>query len=394
MTTAKIRLSANDHSVIDFGAVPDVPALQTEALQRAIDAAGENGGIVRVPRGTFASGTLRLRSRVTLKLEEGAILLGSNDIADYDGNYWGGGFITAHDLVDVAIEGPGVIDGADCADPKGEEGFRGPHCIAFFNCSGIVVRDLKVRRSANWAFNCVSCRDAVIERLSISGGHDGLDAMHCERFAFRACEFRTGDDCIAGADNREFVFEDCFFNTACNAFRFSCLDLAVRNCRFEGPAEFPHKVTGLKEMKAAFIHFSPHERKNCRGAQPQSDEWLIENCSVKDVSQLYEYDHRTLWQSGRPVRHVTFRDVTASGLKKPIWACGDIRRQFLLSLERVTLAIPKGSWVHHPFVDLRSFDCLDARGLTCIGVDESHPAISTVDGLRVDVRDLVCKPAD
>ncbi len=380
--------------VTDFGAVADAVTEQTVALQAAIDAVGASGGIVRVPRGTFISGTLRLRSRTTLKLDEGAVLLGSDNFADYDGRYWGGGFITAHDLTEVAIEGPGIIDGANCANPKGEEGFRGAHCLAFFNCSGIAVRDLTVQRAANWAFNCVSCRDARFERLSIRGGHDGLDAMHCERFAFHGCDLRTGDDCIAGADNRAFVFEDCRFNTSCNAFRFSCLDLAVRRCVFKGPGESAHKVTGKNAMLAAFLHFSPAERTNCQGLQPQSDEWLIEACTVEDVAQLYGFDHRTLWQSGRPVRHVTFREVTASGLKQPIWACGDIRRQFTLSLERVTLAIPKNSWDHHPFIDLRSFDCLDVRGLTCVGVDASHPAISTVDGLRVEVRDLVCRPAE
>ncbi len=380
-------------SVIEFGAVADAPGVQTVALQRAIDAVGEQGGVVLIPRGTFVSGTLRMRSHVTVKLDEGAVLLGSSDFTDYDARYWGGGFITGHDLTDVTIEGPGVIDGADCANPKGEEGFRGAHCLAFVNCSNITVSGLTVRRSANWAFNCVSCRDATFDRLSIRGGHDGLDAMHCERFTFRGCDFRTGDDCIAGADNRGFTFEDCYFNTSCNAFRFSCIDLVVRRCRFKGPGEAAHKVTGKSEMLAAFLHFSPSERTNCQGLQPQSDGWLIEGCTVEDVAQLYEFDHRTLWQSGRPVRQVTFRDLTATGLKKPIWACGDIRRQFMLSLERVTLAIPAGSWFHHPFIDLRSFDCLDVRGLTCVGVDASHPAISTVDGLRVDVRDLVCRSA-
>ena len=382
-----------DHSVTEFGAIPDAPGLQTSVLQQAIDAVGASGGILRISRGTFITGTLRLRSRLTLKLEEGAVLLGSSDIADYDTAYWGGGFLVAHELTAVTIEGPGTIDGADCVNPHGEEGFRGAHCLAFSACSGIIVRNVTVQRSGNWAFNCVSCRDVLFDHVRIRGGHDGVDSMHCERLTFRGCDFRTGDDCIAGADNHAYLFEDCFFNSACNGFRLSCLGLTVRRCRFKGPADFDHKITGKREMLCAFIHCSPHERPNCQGLQLQSDNWLIEDCTVEDVNQLYEYDHRYLWQSGRPVGHVTFRDVTASGLKKPIWACGDIKRQFMLSLERVTLAIPAGSWFHHPFVDLRSFDCLDVRGLTCIGVDASHPAISTVDGLRIEVRELVSRPA-
>lgn len=380
------------HRITDFGAVPDSDAPQTIAIQRAIDAvAADGGGILHIPRGTFVSGTVRLASRLTLRLDEGAVLLGSSDIADYDARYWGGGFIVCADLDAITIEGPGVIDGADCVNPKGEEGFRGPHCVALANCTNVVVRDLTIRRSANWAFNCVSSSEVLFERVRIRGGHDGVDAMDCRRMVFKECDFRTGDDCIAGAGNHEFSFENCYFNTSCNGVRLSCIGLIMRGCRFKGPGESVHKITGKNEMLAAFMHFSPPDRVGCSGIQPQSDEWLIENCTIEDVNQLYEFDHRTLWQNGRPVARVTFRDVTATGLRKPIWVCGDTRRQFHLTLERVRLAVPFGTWFHHPFVDLRSFDCLDVRGLTCVGVDDSHPAISTVDGLRIEVRNLSCE---
>ena len=383
---------ASEFLITEFGAVPDSLQLQTGAIQRAIDAAAAGGGgCVRIPRGTYVAGTLRLASHLTLKLDEGAVLMGSSDIGDYDVRYWGGGFIVCTDLDRVTIEGPGVIDGADCRNPKGEEGFRGPHCIAFANCTNIVVRNLTVRRSANWAFNCMSCSDVRFERVAIFGGHDGVDSMHSRRLVFTDCDFRTGDDCIAGADNHDYTFENCFFNSSCNGLRLSCIGLTMRNCRFKGPGEAVHMITGKNEMLAAFVHLSPPDRPGCSGPQPHSDEWLIENCTIEDVNQLYEFDHRTLWQNGRPVKHVTFRDVTATGLRKPIWVCGDNRRQFHLTLERVRLALPYGTWFHHPFIDLRSFDCLDVRGLTCVGVDDSHPAISTVDGLRIDVRDLRCE---
>ncbi len=386
-------MTKREFPVTAFGVVPGSTAVQTAGIQAAIDAAGAEGGTVRFPAGTCITGTLRLRSGVTLQLDAGAVLQGSVAIADYDRRYWGGGLITAEDARGIALMGPGVIDGADCPDPAGEEGFRGPHCISLRGCSDVTIRDLTVRRSANWAFNCVSCSGAVFDRLRIEGGHDGVDAMHCKDFAFTGCNFATGDDCIAGADNHDFTFTDCRFNTSCNAFRFSCIGLTVRNSAFTGPGTYAHKVTGRNEMLAAFLHFSPPGRTNCTGDEPQSDRWLIESCTVEQVGQLYEFDHRTLWQNGRPVRRVVFRDVTASGLRKPIWVCGDMQRQFHLTLERVHLAIPKGSWHHHPFVDLRSFDGIDVRGLTCQGVDDSHPAISTVDGLRSEIRELVCRPA-
>lgn len=381
-----------DHrSITEFGLAADAPGVHTAAIQAAIDACA--GGTLRFPAGTWRSGSLRLRSHLTIQLDAGAVLQGSADIADYDKRYWGGGFLIGKDLDGVAITGAGTIDGADCRDPAGEEGFRGPHCIALTGCRGIRIQGITVIRSANWAFNCVECRDAVFEGLRIRGGHDGVDAMWCQGFAFRDCDFRTGDDCIAGSDNRDFSFTGCHFNTSCNAFRFACLGLRVTASRFQGPGEFRHQVTGKNSMLTAFIHFSPPDRRNCQGLQPQSDDWLIEDCVVDGVEQLYEFDHRALWQNGRPVRQVTFREVTARTLREPVFVVGDIRRQFILVLDRVTLELPAGSWFHHPFIDLRSFDAVQLKGVVCIGVDGSHPALSTVDGLRVDVDALRCETA-
>jgi len=71
---------------VDYGAKPDERTLCTAAIQRAIDAcAAGGGGTVRLPKGAFLSGALRLRSGVALELDEGATLLGSRDLNDYFG---------------------------------------------------------------------------------------------------------------------------------------------------------------------------------------------------------------------------------------------------------------------------------------------------------------------
>lgn len=378
-------------SILDFGVISDASTIQTKTVQAAIDA---GPGVLVFPAGTYRSGTLHLRSHLTIRLEVGAVLLGSDNIADYqDSGFWGGGFIVGVDLVEVTLEGPGVIDGNDCANPQGEEGFRGPHCLALTSCKNLHISQVTIQRSANWAFNFVSCSDVEFSAVNIRGGHDGVDAMHCQRFTFIGCNFSTGDDCVAGADNADFVFTNCRFNSSCNAFRFACMGLRVESSRFQGPGEYAHKITKQTTMLAAFLHFAPPERRNCAGTQPLSDDWLIVDCLIENVCQLYEFDTRTLWQNGRPVAHLTFRDVTARGLRKPIFVCGDSARHFRLTLERVSLAIPVGSWFHHPFIDLRSFDGLEVRDLTCIGVDATHPPFSTVDGKRFDVYGMTCLPS-
>ena len=67
-----------------FGAIGDGVAMETEAVQKTIDACHDaGGGVVWVPAGDFQFGTIILKSNVTLSLDYGASLLGSTNVADY-----------------------------------------------------------------------------------------------------------------------------------------------------------------------------------------------------------------------------------------------------------------------------------------------------------------------
>ena len=71
-------------NVLDFGAKPTLDTLQTEAFQKAIDTVFlAGGGEVRVPKGNYLIGDIRLRSNMTLYLEKDAVLYGSKNPNDY-----------------------------------------------------------------------------------------------------------------------------------------------------------------------------------------------------------------------------------------------------------------------------------------------------------------------
>ena len=67
-----VNVSAMDYSVSDFGARGDGKTVNTRAIQRVIDLCAEKGGKVIIPQGEFVTGTLFLKSNVTLRLERGA----------------------------------------------------------------------------------------------------------------------------------------------------------------------------------------------------------------------------------------------------------------------------------------------------------------------------------
>src|SRR5215469_11450018 len=108
------------YNIVDYGAVADGSTINTTAIQKAIDACAQNGGgEVYVPTGKFTTGTIALKSKVNLYLENGAVLQGSTNLKDYR-NYTLEGFGTfqygmlyTENAEDVSITGYGEINGND-----------------------------------------------------------------------------------------------------------------------------------------------------------------------------------------------------------------------------------------------------------------------------------------
>jgi hypothetical protein len=378
------EIPSGEYCVTDHGAKPDHDGLQTLALQAAIDAAAENGGgTVRIPAGRYLSGALRLRDNIRMVLERDAILQGSGDWRDYGRGGWLDALLTARDASNIHIEGPGRIDGADCPNPKGEEGFRGPHTIVLLGCRGITIDDVTIARMGNYAMYCQDCAEAEIRGLSVRGGHDAVHAQACTKFNVHGCDFRTGDDCLAGCDNTDFEVFDCKINSSCNGFRLGCVNLLVKRCKFWGPGEHPHLVSvrrGLPRtnMLSAFVHFAPEDRN----PKLPSDNWLVENCTIDNVDRVYGYDiERGGWQTGQPAKRLRFVNVKATGLARPLRVVGDAQRQFELTLEGVTLAFREDQQ-DQPLLDLTRFGTLVLRNATLENSGKT-PALLARDGNTV-----------
>ena len=69
--------------ITDYGVVKDSTVLQTEAIQKVIDAAAVEGGTVVIPEGVYLTSSLFFKSKTHLYLEKGAVLKGSDDVSDY-----------------------------------------------------------------------------------------------------------------------------------------------------------------------------------------------------------------------------------------------------------------------------------------------------------------------
>ena len=221
-------------SVLDFGAKPDGETLNTESLQRAIDECGrKGGGTVRFPAGRYVSGTILLQDGVTLRLEEGATLLGSTNLADYrliddfrdgTGAAMGYCFIGAVDRKNVGIEGPGTIDGRgkEVLAARGPaDRSKRPFLVRFLRCSGVELHGVEMRQSAAWCTHLFQCRDVTATNVRIDNhagsNNDGFDIDSCQAVLITECDIDTGDDSI------------CLKTTGAQA----CRDVTITNCRLK-----------------------------------------------------------------------------------------------------------------------------------------------------------------
>jgi polygalacturonase len=197
-----------------YGARLDGVTNDRAALQQAIDtAAAAGGGTVVVPAGrTLLTGSIELRSHVTLRLEPGAHLMASLEPADYRHRT----LIEALHAEDVAITGSGTIDGRGVAFMAREEPYIyipkpwRPKLIVFEDCRGARLSDFTIRDSAFWAVHLAGCDGVEVRGLTILNNLkipncDGIDPDCSRNVSISGCTIESGDDCIVLKTSREYA---------------------------------------------------------------------------------------------------------------------------------------------------------------------------------------------
>jgi polygalacturonase len=246
----------------DFGAVGDGARLNTKAIQAAIDSCGERRAPgVLVAGGQFVTGTLQLKSYVTLHIAAGAELLGSTNIADYrtdtHPNMYKGEpnlnrcLIFAREAEHFGIEGGGVIDGRGSRDnfPNQNDPVRNrPMMINFVECSSIRLRDITLRNPASWTTAWLYCTDIAIDGITIQSrandNGDGLDFDGCVGVRVSNSALDTSDDSICLQTSkpdrpcRDVTISNCIFVSRWAGIRIGLLsrgdflNVTVSNCVF------------------------------------------------------------------------------------------------------------------------------------------------------------------
>ena len=271
----------------DFGAVGDGETINTRPIQAAIDAAaGAGGGTVVLKPGVYLSGSLFVKSNVTLLIGRGATIKGLRDLAAYPivrtrvagiEMEWPAGLLNIYREKNAKITGEGLVDGDGKVfwdsywamrrdyDPKGlrwaaDYDCRRPRLIHVYDAEAVEVSGLNLARSGFWTVHVCYSRDVKVSDLIIRnnlGGRgpstDGIDIDSSERVLVERCDLSVNDDAIcikAGRDwdglrvarpCRQVKVRDCIVRDALAGMTFGSEtsggfeDIEVSGLRIEYP---------------------------------------------------------------------------------------------------------------------------------------------------------------
>jgi polygalacturonase len=275
--------------ILEYGAVGDGAGNNTGAFNAAAMACRDaGGGTVLVRHGDYVTGTVVLHSNTTLRVEGGAILRGSRDMADYGPPH----LIYAEDAENVILEGPGLITGEGVsfrhpaidrtsahpsrigleetvrthfASKQIHIGARPFPMILFDRCRNVDVRNIRIEDAPAWALGLKNCDNANIAGVRIRSDYsgentDGLDLSGCRNVRVSGCDIRTGDDAIViknpydavhGRTSRNIVITGCTLLSSTNAFKIGTEtwhdieDIHISGCILYCRDYWPATLTGV-----------------------------------------------------------------------------------------------------------------------------------------------------
>jgi polygalacturonase len=248
-----LQSSAKDYPASLFGIYSDGVTLNTRSIQFAIDYINQQGGGRLVfDVGRFLTGSIYLKSNVTLHLMEGAVLLGVLNPLDYDRQ----GFtalVFARNQQNIAITGKGVIDGQgrqlarNVAElvHKGliKDAFRNdrpeaeirPMLIYFRSCENILIRGVTMRNAASWVQTYDQCRNLRADSITVDSrafwNNDGIDIVDCDSVAITNSYVDSDDDgvCLKSHDPnslcQNILVRNCIIRSSANGIKFGTASL-------------------------------------------------------------------------------------------------------------------------------------------------------------------------
>jgi len=271
------------YDVRDFGAKGNGKTLCTKSIQAAIDkCAADGGGTVYLPPGTWLSGTIYMKSYVTLLLDSGSTLLGSRNKEDYaharpvrsestsrrgasseqtsngaskpsadnsEGesfSYWS--LIAGSNIQYVAIKGRGIINGQGSAF-RWKKGNR-PKGIYLEDCRDVLIEGVMMLNAGSWMQHYRNCDRVTVQGINVFNhaayNNDGLNIDSCRDVSISGCMVDSDDDAVVLKSLslrpcENVTIANCVISSHCNAIKMGTesgggfQNITITNCTICSP---------------------------------------------------------------------------------------------------------------------------------------------------------------
>lgn len=336
------------YNVRTFGAKGDGRALDTDAVNKTIDAAvAKGGGTVYFPAGTYLCFSIRLKSNITIHLDNGATLLAADPAVhkgkydqwepnefdmyqDFGHSHWKNSLMWGIGIENFAIVGQGKIDGqglsrrspgprrprsvgetptsmASNVSPLGEtspltemDGL-GTKAIALKLSRNITLRDFTIFRGGHFALLATGVDNLTIDNLRVDTNRDGFDIDACRNVRISNSQVNTpNDDAIVLKSSYALGYPRATENVTITNSQVSGFDLGTMlDGTFKTTQEFaPDKdrVTGRiklgTESNGGFknIVISNITFVHCRGLAIETvdggniEDVIVSNLTMRDIT--------------------------------------------------------------------------------------------------------------
>ncbi len=321
---------AQDYNILDFGAKKSHKELSTEAIQSAIDEAHKNGGgTVIVPKGTYVTGTLFLKSNVTFKLEANTELFGSSDLKDYvdvpiatEEPHFSKCLFYAHGEENIAIVGHArsEINGKGYMFKHSPER---PKLFRIEECKNVRFENAIIKNSGSWCMYFRECDEVKIHKTAVynkeNRNNDGMNFDGCSNVRITDCNLQVEDDaiCLKSSVDKvteNFYIENCTVSSYWASLKFGTAsktgfrNITVKNCQFFDSRHGAIKLLAVDGAIIENVEISNIKMFNCGGPIFLRLGNRGRDYS-KSIKQVYKSDAKP---EGRPVgkiRNIVFKNI-------------------------------------------------------------------------------------
>jgi hypothetical protein len=209
------RVAPAYFDVRDYGAKGDGRALDTEAVNKAIDAAASaGGGTVRFGPGQYLCYSIRLKSNVSLYLDTAATIVAADQpqagapgydapepnpfgdlvYQDFGHSHWHNSLIWGEGLENIAILGPGRIWGRGLLRDGGTSPGQGNKTIALKLCRNVTLQDVTVLQGGWFVLLATGVDNLTIHNVKVDTNRDGFDIDCCRNVHLSDCTVNSPRD--------------------------------------------------------------------------------------------------------------------------------------------------------------------------------------------------------